>query len=101
MKEEYIKRKDAIRAVSKVDDYGDGVGYEVRSHALVELELLPSVYAVEANELIEFLKHMAWETAINCVGAGAVYEDEVFKTIAEYRLDLWYEAFKTERKDNE
>ena len=37
-----IKRSDAIKAVSKVDDYGDGIGFEVRSHCLVELELVPS-----------------------------------------------------------
>ena len=37
-----IRRSDAIRAVSKVDDYGDGIGFEVRSHCLVELELVPS-----------------------------------------------------------
>ena len=37
-----IKREDAIEAVSKVDDYGDGIGFEVRSHCLVELELVPS-----------------------------------------------------------
>ena len=37
-----IKREDAIKAVSEVDDYGDGIGFEVRSHCLVELELVPS-----------------------------------------------------------
>lgn len=37
-----IKRDDAIKAVSKVDDYDDGIGFEVRSHCLVELELVPS-----------------------------------------------------------
>ena len=37
-----IRREDAIEAVSKVDDYGDGIGFEVRSHCLVELELIPS-----------------------------------------------------------
>ena len=42
MSEDLIKRSDAIKAVSKVDDYGDGIGFEVRSHCLVELELVPS-----------------------------------------------------------
>ena len=42
MNDDLIKRSDAIRAVSKVDDYGDGIGFEVRSHCLVELELVPS-----------------------------------------------------------
>ena len=42
MSEDLIKREDAIKAVSKVDDYGDGIGFEVRSHCLVELELVPS-----------------------------------------------------------
>ena len=42
MKDDLIKRSDAIKAVSKVDDYGDGIGFEVRSHCLVELELVPS-----------------------------------------------------------
>ena len=37
-----IRRSDAIEAVSAVDDYGDGIGFEVRSHCLVELELVPS-----------------------------------------------------------
>ena len=41
MSDDYIKREDAVKAVSKVDDYGDGVGFEVRSHCLVELETLP------------------------------------------------------------
>lgn len=40
--EDLIKRSDAIKAVSKVDDYGDGIGFEVKSHCLVELELVPS-----------------------------------------------------------
>ena len=40
---ELIRRSDAIKAVSAVDDYGDGIGFEVRSHCLVELELVPSV----------------------------------------------------------
>lgn len=42
MSDDSIKRSDAIRAVSKVDDYGDGIGFEVKSHCLVELELVPS-----------------------------------------------------------
>lgn len=42
MSDDLIKRSDAIKAVSKVDDYGDGIGFEVRSHCLVELELVPS-----------------------------------------------------------
>ena len=42
MSDGLIKRSDAIKAVSKVDDYGDGIGFEVRSHCLVELELVPS-----------------------------------------------------------
>ena len=42
MNDDLIKRSDAIKAVSKVDDYGDGIGFEVRSHCLVELELVPS-----------------------------------------------------------
>ena len=42
MSDDTIKRSDAIKAVSKVDDYGDGIGFEVRSHCLVELELVPS-----------------------------------------------------------
>lgn len=42
MSDDLIRRFDAIRAVSKVDDYGDGIGFEVRSHCLVELELVPS-----------------------------------------------------------
>lgn len=42
MSEDLIKRSDAIKAVSKVDDYGDGIGFEVRSHCLVEIELVPS-----------------------------------------------------------
>ena len=42
MSEDLIKRSDAIKAVSKVNDYDDGIGFEVRSHCLVELELVPS-----------------------------------------------------------
>ena len=42
MSEDLIRRSDAIKAVSKVDDYGDGIGFEVKSHCLVELELVPS-----------------------------------------------------------
>lgn len=42
MSKDTIYREDAIKAVSKVDDYGDGIGFEVRSHCLVELELVPS-----------------------------------------------------------
>lgn len=42
MSDDLIRRSDAIKAVSKVDDYGDGIGFEVRSHCLVELELVPS-----------------------------------------------------------
>ena len=42
MSDDLIKRSDAIKAVSKVDDYGDGIGFEVKSHCLVELELVPS-----------------------------------------------------------
>lgn len=42
MSDDLIRRSDAIKAVSKVDDCGDGIGFEVRSHCLVELELVPS-----------------------------------------------------------
>ena len=47
MSDDYIKREDAVKAVSKVDDYGDGVGFEVRSHCLVELKTLPPADVVE------------------------------------------------------
>ena len=33
MSKDTIYREDAIKAVSKVDDYGDGIGFEVRSHS--------------------------------------------------------------------
>ena len=42
MSDDLIRRSDAIKAVSKVNDYGDGIGFEVRSHCLVELQLVPS-----------------------------------------------------------
>lgn len=86
MSEDLIKRYDAIKAVSKVDDYDDGIGFEVKSHCLVELELVPSadrpkgevnaieVYEREAhnlefghitlgefNERIEPLKHLYYD----------------------------------------
>ena len=53
MSDDLIKRADAIKAVSKVDDYGDGIGFEVRSHCLVELELVPSADRPQGEWLIE------------------------------------------------
>ena len=53
MSDDLIKRADAIKAVSKVDDYGDGIGFEVRSHCLVELELVPSADRPQG----EWVKH--------------------------------------------
>ena len=58
-----IRREDAIKAVSKVDDYGDGIGFEVRSHCLVELELVPSADRPQ-GEWIE--KNNGYDTTCEC-----------------------------------
>ena len=66
MSDDSIKRSDAIRAVSKVDDYGDGIGFEVKSHCLVELELVPSADRptgkwVGAREFCQHLEEVTGE----------------------------------------
>ena len=37
-----ISRQAAIDALGKVDDYGDGIAFEVLSHAQMYISLLPS-----------------------------------------------------------
>ena len=37
-----IDRQAAIDAIRKVDDYGDGIAFEVLSHAQRDISLLPS-----------------------------------------------------------
>ena len=37
-----ISRRAAIDALGKVDDYGDGIAFEVLSHAQMYISLLPS-----------------------------------------------------------
>lgn len=54
MSDDLIKRSDAIKTVSKVDDYGDGIGFEVRSHCLVELELVPSADRPQDDDFKNF-----------------------------------------------
>ena len=93
----YIKREDALKKLCySCSIHGNG-GKCSKCEAYKEIQNLPSADVVEAYKLIEFLKHMAYETAINCVGGGAVKAEDVFSSIAEYRLDLWYEAYKAER----
>lgn len=40
--DDLISRKAAIEAIGKVDDYGDGIAFEVLSHAQRDISLLPS-----------------------------------------------------------
>ena len=62
MSNDTIKRSDAIKAVSKVDDYGDGIGFEVKSHCLVELELVPSADRPQG----EWIDMGGYEVCKNC-----------------------------------
>lgn len=89
----YIKREDAIRAVSGVDDYGDGIGFEIRSHCLVELSLLPSADVVECGEC----KHLGYCSRSVKVVSPLLGEYDEDKAI---RYHLEFCSFG-ERKDNE
>lgn len=42
MRDDTISRQAAIDALGKVDDYGDGIAFEVLSHAQMYISLLPS-----------------------------------------------------------
>lgn len=44
-----IKKNDAIKAVASVDDYNDGIGFEVRNHCIRDIHLLPSVDCIPLN----------------------------------------------------
>lgn len=77
MNEDLIKRSDAIRAVSKVDDYGDGIGFEVRSHCLVELELVPSADRPQ-GEWIEVDDVLISCRCSVCGWEAHLYEDDVY-----------------------
>ena len=67
-----IKREDAIKAVSKVDDYGDGIGFEVRSHCLVELELVPSADSPR-GEWIDLDDKWGFEGTFKCSACGELW----------------------------
>ena len=41
-----IKKRDAIEVLNAVDVYGDGIGFEVLSHAIRDVSLLPTVEAI-------------------------------------------------------
>ena len=48
-----IKKRDAIEALNVIDVYGDGIGFEVLSHAIRDVSLLPTVDA-------EQVRHGKW-----------------------------------------
>lgn len=73
MSDDTIKRSDAIKAVSKVDDYGDGIGFEVRSHCLVELELVPSADRPQG----EWIDKGGYAICSNCRAHSEVQYDGV------------------------
>ena len=89
MSDDLIRRSDAIKAVSKVDDYGDGIGFEVRSHCLVELELVPSADRPQ-GEWIDCKEPPSTDRNV-FIAYGT--DDMKSVCIGHYRHDmkLWYE----------
>ena len=79
MSDDLIKRSDAIKAVSKVDDYGDGIGFEVRSHCLVELELVPSADRPQGEWI-------GYEVPSECSVCGHHWDEYVFGQ------DIWHDG---------
>lgn len=79
-----IKKRDAIEALNVIDVYGDGVGFEVLSHAIRDVSLLPTVEAIPV-EYIESTMNR-WKEVIG-------YEESV--DALRILIDNW----KIERKE--
>ena len=83
MIDDTIKRSDAIKAVSKVDDYGDGIGFEVRSHCLVELELVPSADRPQGEWIRTGRTNIYGGIEVQCSNCGD-------KVMVQHLEDEWY-----------
>lgn len=84
MSNDLIRRSDAIRAVSKVDDYGDGIGFEVRSHCLVELELVPSADRPQGEWKLEILENGKYGARVVCSACGYKHFDSLEKKYTKF-----------------
>ena len=65
-----IKKRDAIEALNVIDVYGDGIGFEVLSHAIRDVSLLPTVDA----EPVRHGKYIGTEFDGYADGCSVYYE---------------------------
>ena len=54
-----IEKEKAIEAILNVDNYGDGVAFEVLGHAQMEVGLLPTVDAIPCDDNFGFAGYIA------------------------------------------
>ena len=67
-----IKKSDATETLNAVDVYGDGIGFEVLSHAIRDVSLLPTVEAIP----VEWIKKwMEWQNSWNLEGVITLMHD--------------------------
>ncbi len=64
--EDLIRRQDALKAINEVDCYGDGIGFEVLSHAHRDVALLPSVEAIPINWILDYKDKYTVITSEEC-----------------------------------
>ena len=64
-----ISRQKAIEAIGEVDNYGDGIAFEVLSHAMRDISLLPTVEAIPVEWIEQFGKEnfYDWDTEFNAI----------------------------------
>lgn len=71
MNNDTISRQAAIDAIEKVDDYGDGIAFEVLSHAQRDISLLPS--AERRGQWIEEYSANHFQAKCSACGESTLY----------------------------
>lgn len=83
--EDLISRRDTLDAIKSIPDYDDGIAFETISHALRNIELLPTIDAVP---MIRCKDCVSWDTSWKPVRAieGAYWcsEHDIYMSADDY-----------------
>ena len=91
MSDEYIKREDVIQTIAEVDDYGDGMCFEVKSHAMRDVALIPSADVVE-REKYELDKACAFSMGIEASRKRGEWVEKQVVDIKDTPIEEWQSA---------
>ena len=81
----YLDAYAVMKALQEVDDYGDGVAFEVLSHAMRDVALIPTADVVEVIRCKDCVYH--YNPLADCCGVPFVTTDEDFCSWGERRED--------------